>query len=87
SDAVVSTIDFDSANFSYYPNPVKTSITIDATNNVEEIEVFNMLGQRVITQRPNQTNPRLEMGNLEAGVYLMKVSINGASKTFQVIKE
>ncbi|WP_188407221.1 DUF4397 domain-containing protein, partial [Psychroflexus salis] len=42
SDAVVSTIDFDSANFSYYPNPVKTSITIDATNNVEEIEVFNM---------------------------------------------
>ncbi|GGE30540.1 fibronectin type III domain-containing protein [Psychroflexus planctonicus] len=83
----ISTIDFDSANFTYYPNPVKTSLTIEAQNNVEQVEVFNVLGQRVITQRPNQTNPRLDMNTLESGVYLMKVSINGANKTFQIIKD
>ena len=82
-----STIDFDSANFTYYPNPVKSSIHIEAKNVVEQVEVFNMLGQRVLMQRPKQTNPSLDMSQMESGVYMMKVSINGADKTFQIIKD
>jgi len=86
-DPSVSTIDFDADNFTYYPNPVNSELRIEANNTIEQVEVFNVLGQRVISQRPNQTNPILDMNNLEAGVYLMKVSIDGTNKTFQIIKD
>lgn len=82
----LSSVQFDSANFTYYPNPVSNKLRIDSRNVVEQVEVFNMLGQRVISQRFNQTNPVLDAAHLEAGVYLMKVSIDGTDKTFQIIK-
>ncbi len=82
-----SSVDFDATNFTYYPNPVKNQLTIKSANTVEKVEVFNMLGQRVISQNPNSNTPSVQMGELTSGVYLMKVSINGSQKSFQVIKQ
>lgn len=87
SKASLSSDDFNSINFSYYPNPVKSHLNIQSASTVEKVEVYNVLGQRVLLAKPNTTNPSIEMGNLNAGVYLMNVSVNGTQKTFQVIKE
>ncbi len=87
SSGTFSSGEFNSVNFSYYPNPVKSHLNIQSANTVEKVEVYNVLGQRVLLAKPNAKNPSIEMGNLNAGVYLMNVSINGTQKTFQVIKE
>ena len=87
SQPSLSNADFDATNFTYYPNPVKNELTIQSANTVEKVEVYNMLGQRVINARPNSKTPSVQMGDLTSGVYLMKVSINGTEKSFQVIKQ
>ncbi|NGZ90230.1 DUF4397 domain-containing protein, partial [Psychroflexus maritimus] len=87
SQEPVSTIDFDSSNFSYYPVPVKANLNIQSTSTVEQVEVFNTLGQRVISVQPKTEMPVVNMQSLQTGVYLMKVQINGNQETFQIIKE
>ncbi|NGZ90231.1 fibronectin type III domain-containing protein, partial [Psychroflexus maritimus] len=84
SQEPVSTIDFDSSNFSYYPVPVKANLNIQSTSTVEQVEVFNTLGQRVISVQPKTEMPVVNMQSLQTGVYLMKVQINGNQETFQI---
>lgn len=74
-------------NFSYYPNPVQNTLSLKAVNNIENITVYNLLGQEVMSIKPNSPIPTLEMGNMQTGTYLMKVTIDGNYKTFRVIKK
>ncbi|MGM0635007.1 MAG: GEVED domain-containing protein [Bacteroidota bacterium] len=83
----LSSEEFNSENFSYYPNPVESNLQVRAANTIEKVEIFNTLGQRLSTERPNNASPSINMSNLQSGVYLMKVTIEGATESFQVIKK
>lgn len=76
---------FDS--FSFYPNPVENQLNLQANTSIEKIEVFNLLGQQVLTETPNNLNTQINTEKLEAGVYLLKVTIDGAEKTFRIVKK
>ncbi|WP_240032217.1 DUF4397 domain-containing protein [Psychroflexus aestuariivivens] len=84
---IVSTDNFNANNFSFYPNPVKDMLNIKTSLNIDEITVFNMLGQTVVKVKPNAANPSLSLENLQAGAYLVKVESNGNSKLIRIIKE
>ncbi|OUS00711.1 hypothetical protein A9Q86_08090 [Flavobacteriales bacterium 33_180_T64] len=73
--------------FSYYPNPVKNVLSLESPRAIDNIEVFNVLGQRVITLDSQNTIQNIDMSNLESGMYLVKVSIENQVKTIRVIKE
>lgn len=74
-------------NFTYYPNPTQGEITLKATEKIESIRIFNLLGQEVLNLTPIQTQTQLDLHQLQPAVYLMEVSINGTSKTFRVVKK
>jgi len=75
-------------NFSYYPNPVKTLLTLEVTGEqLEKVSVYNLLGQEVISVQPNSLKTNLNLEKLAAGPYMIMVTINGELKTFKVIKE
>lgn len=74
-------------NFTFYPNPVQHVLTLKAAAQIEKVEVFNLLGQSVMTLTPNTMEAELNTEALQSGAYLMKVSIDGATKTFRVIKK
>jgi hypothetical protein len=46
-----------------------------------------MLGQEVIHVEPDMESPQINMSGLQAGAYMMKVSIEGNSQSFRVIKK
>ncbi len=73
--------------FTYYPNPVKNTLTLNAQQNIQNITMYNMLGQQVLTTSPNTLNTEVDMSQLETGTYFVKVSINDATKTVRVIKQ
>ncbi|HET8837902.1 MAG TPA: choice-of-anchor J domain-containing protein, partial [Flavobacteriaceae bacterium] len=73
--------------FTFYPNPVKRSLSLEANNQIQQVEVFNLLGQSVFKAQPNSMNPSLELGELQAGAYLMKVTINDVTGIYRLIKE
>ena len=73
-------------NFSYYPNPVKANLSLKAGLEIEKVSVYNLLGQEVIVLNPNSLNAKIDLSRLQAGPYMLRVSINGDIKTFKVIK-
>lgn len=74
-------------NFTYYPNPVKNQLTLQSGVLIENVEVYNLLGQKVIQVKPNTLEVHLETDHLQSAVYLMKVSINGSQKIFRIVKK
>ena len=59
-----------------YPNPVTSGkIYINAeTNSVKAIELYDMLGKRILTTEMNGYQKELNVSNLKAGVYILKLS-------------
>jgi len=78
---------FTDSNFNYYPNPVEQRLNISSNGIVDDVQIFNMLGQEVIHVEPNTESPQINMSGLQSGAYMMKVSIDGASESFRVIKK
>ncbi|WP_296386811.1 T9SS type A sorting domain-containing protein [Winogradskyella sp.] len=80
------TVDNEAA-FTYYPNPVKNTLTLNAQNTIENVTMYNMLGQEVLRATPNTVDSDLDMSNLQVGTYFVKVTIANITKTIRVIKQ
>ncbi len=60
-----------------YPNPAKEFVIVKRPDlmNVSRIEVYNMLGLKVITQfaEPNDASSRIDLLDLQKGVYMIRI--------------
>ncbi|MGV6831028.1 MAG: T9SS type A sorting domain-containing protein [bacterium] len=74
-------------NLKYYPNPVTNILNLDAQQNVEQISVFNIAGQRVLEATPSATSVDLDMSELQTGAYFVRVQMANGSKTIKVMKQ
>jgi len=83
----LATSSFVAAKIKMYPNPATTNFTIEALENVEQVSVFNMLGQEVISSTPNNKTVTVDVSNLQVGVYVVRTSINGNVASTRFIKE
>lgn len=77
----------DEAAFTYYPNPVKNTLTLNAQNNIDNVTMYNMLGQEVLRANPNNVDSNIDMSGLQTGTYFVKVTIANITKTIRVIKQ
>lgn len=70
-----------------YPNPVTSGkIYINAeTNSVKGIELYDMLGKRILTTEMNGYQKELNVANLKAGVYILKLSEKNNSITRKIV--
>ncbi|MCK8481120.1 T9SS type A sorting domain-containing protein [Psychroserpens algicola] len=73
--------------FSYFPNPVKDVLTLNSPRAIDNVEVFNVLGQRIIAIDSQNTIQNIDMSNVQSGAYLVKVSIGNQTKTIRVLKQ
>ena len=78
---------YDSADFTYYPNPVKGILSISIASKVDNLKVYNMLGQLVVETAPKVSNPQLDMNGLQPGLYLVTLEVEGSLQTFRVVKQ
>lgn len=84
------TLSIDSSDlnsFTYFPNPVKNTLNLKAQSNIQNVSIYNMLGQEVLRTAPNTLNSELDMASLQTGAYFVKVTINDATETIRVIKQ
>lgn len=73
--------------FSFYPNPVENQLNLSAETPIENLKVYNMLGQEVLQKSPNTTEIQLQTQDLASGIYWIKVSLQGIQKSYQLIKK
>ncbi len=72
--------------FSYYPNPADDKLSLKAMDNIENVAIYSILGQKVIDQTIGDVTAELNISSLSTGTYIMKVSVNGEIGTYKVIK-
>jgi hypothetical protein len=73
--------------FSYYPNPVNNTLTLKGAKTIQDVTIYNMLGQEVLRTAPNTFDSDMDMSNLKAGTYFVKVTVENATKTIKIIKK
>jgi len=79
--------DFSVSSFQAYPNPVIDFLTISYDQHISEVAIFNLLGQLVKTKKIEATKGQLDMSDLSAGSYLVKLTAGNQSKTIKIIKQ
>jgi hypothetical protein len=71
--------------FTLYPNPAKNNIQIQNFNFTSgEIRIFNVLGKQVLHQTKN-LDKNIDVSLLNAGIYIVKISSEGKSKTQKLV--
>ena len=68
---------------SVYPNPAKTYFTVTNTENAE-IQLFNVLGQKVFQTIGTQENTVVNTASLPQGLYVLKVVKDNVSTVHKV---
>lgn len=61
-------------------------LNLSAKTAMNNVSVYNMLGQEVISQKLNNMNESLSISALKTGVYVVTVTIEGANQTFKIVK-
>ncbi|MCK7590831.1 T9SS type A sorting domain-containing protein [Subsaxibacter sp. CAU 1640] len=74
-------------SFTYFPNPVNDELNLKAQSNIQNVSIYNMLGQEVLRTAPNSLESNVDMSQLQEGAYFVKVTINNATETVRVIKQ
>lgn len=85
--APLSTNDLDlNSAITIYPNPTNTFLDIINTNNLEisEINIYNLVGQKVITRKENFEN--VDVSNLESSIYIIEIFSKEKATKLRFIK-
>jgi hypothetical protein len=75
-------------NVSVYPNPSNSNWNFRTGNTViTSVEVFNLLGKRVVLQNNNSTNVAISTQGLTSGIYIARITTEQGTKSVKLIKE
>lgn len=83
----LSTEKFETLGVKMYPNPTSNIVTIEAKNIIEKVSLHNLLGQEILVRNPKTQTTTLDISNLQAGVYVVKTTINGKVASSRVVKK
>ena len=56
-----------------YPNPVKDVMNVEAGSGMQQIQLYNITGQMVISKQVDSKTVTLNTSSLKAGIYMLKV--------------
>jgi hypothetical protein len=72
-------------NISIYPNPAKTELNLNVSqNDINELSISNLLGQVLIK---SQNQNRIDISNLTNGIYILAITQGQNKYTKKFIKE
>jgi hypothetical protein len=73
--------------FSMYPNPATNKLNISAKETIQNADVFNVLGKKVMSLEINKSSESIDISNLASGIYLIKYNVNDKVGTAKFIKQ
>ena len=70
--------------FNYFVT--NNELNLSSNNPLQSVSLYNMLGQEVLSQKLNSNNEVINLSGLQSSVYIATVSIDGATKSFKIVK-
>ena len=69
-----------------YPNPGNGNFTLQFNDAAErDVEVYDALGRQVVSPVRMQQQQQFNLGNVSAGIYVLRIIQNGAAKTLKLV--
>lgn len=87
ADTVLGTDDNTLEGFSLFPTIVKQDLNFTSRESVQNISIYNLLGQEVLRTSPNLENSSIDVSSLKGGIYLVRVQAGDSIGTYKIIKE
>jgi Secretion system C-terminal sorting domain len=79
--------EFSLSNVAIFPNPATNVLNIQSVKIIDAIEIYNLLGQKIVQAQPSTTSYSVDISTLEAGIYVVKSISDGIISTQQLIKK
>ena len=70
-----------------YPNPVNDKLIVESQEAIESIEIYNLMGAVVYSQKDKTNKMELQMSTLPAGTYLIRLTTQNGVETRRFVKE
>ena len=67
-----------------FPNPVRSTLHVESNIKISQIQLLDILGQRVITQTVGDIHHELSVSNLKDGLYFIQMFTDRGVKTLRV---
>ena len=70
-----------------YPNPVNDKLTVEAAESIDKVEIYNLVGTLVYSQRNCASKVEITTADLQSGIYFIRLTTKNASETRRFVKE
>lgn len=74
-------------DLSLYPNPTENTLNIVANDKINSIQLYNIMGQQILTTVPNTLTETIDMSEFQLGIYIIMIEISGQKATYKIVKE
>ena len=74
-------------DFNIFPNPAVDKVTIQSQKKGAMLSIYNLQGQLLLSQRIQQEKTELNINNLVAGVYILKLVYKDKTEGIKLVKE
>ncbi len=74
-------------NITLYPNPVNDKLTIEAEAALGTVEIYNLMGALVYSQKGCANKVEVNTSELQSGIYFIRLTNDNASETRRFVKE
>ena len=73
--------------FTIYPNPVNDKLTVEANEAIGTIEIYNLMGALVYSQKGCANKVEITTSDLQSGIYFIRMTNDKMSETRRFVKE
>lgn len=70
-----------------YPNPATETLSIATLGIIPEIEIYNLLGQKLLKKTNLKSEEKINISSLANGWYLIQATVGNATKTGKFLKQ
>jgi len=74
-------------DFALYPNPVEDILNIETQENINNIKIFNPLGQQIVNKNANTNKISVNINYLPKGIYFVIVNTDKTIESVEIMKQ
>lgn len=79
--------DFKTSAVKMYPNPATDIFNVSADKAIENITLYNTLGQQMLSINTSKSTENINISSFQSGVYIAKITVDGKVTTSRIIKK
>ncbi|WP_082026748.1 Ig-like domain-containing protein [Flammeovirga sp. OC4] len=83
----VTSIEDESISIIHYPNPVKDVLNLELLENKQDVKLYDLNGRLLIEESTSKKVYKMNLGQLQSGVYVLEIEGTQSYKKIKVIKQ